>query len=268
MLSGSKVKWHGKNTEWRAAHHCNKKIHAAKSQLQLHLVRTMGDKMSVLKRVSIKRVFSNILMAKGSIEIISASYRIKIVISQTGTWARQRYLIQFLPLSAIWMADQGDLSALSWRAMIVRMISSHLILKLCEISCCSWIPANIWGLIQVIQETSNSFLMSSRNYSQWYLNNLDRSQLAGNYLMFSQFPRRAKRMSLETTGLSVSLQCLVKLQKIVLGSTGKHLEDTGSIITFSMRGKSGLSNLVSFYDRITHLVNQQKPVNAVFFFIS
>lgn len=57
MLSGSKVRWHRNNTVRDAAHHCNKKIHVAKSQLKLHLARTMGNKKSVFKRISIKTVF-------------------------------------------------------------------------------------------------------------------------------------------------------------------------------------------------------------------
>lgn len=43
MLSGSKVRWHRRNAERDAAHHCSKKIHVAKSQLEVQLARTMGD---------------------------------------------------------------------------------------------------------------------------------------------------------------------------------------------------------------------------------
>lgn len=46
----------------------------------------------------------------------------------------------------------------------------------------------------------------------------------------SQFSRRARRRILETTGLSVSLQCPVESQKKnIPGGTEKHLEDNAVI---------------------------------------
>lgn len=36
----------------------------------------------------------------------------RMVISQTGTWTRQRSVTHSLPLSSIWMTDQGGLSVL------------------------------------------------------------------------------------------------------------------------------------------------------------
>ncbi|KAJ7413878.1 RNA-directed DNA polymerase from mobile element jockey-like protein [Pitangus sulphuratus] len=57
------------------------------------------------------------------------------------------------------------------------------------------------------------------------------------------------------------------MEKIILGSIEKHLKDN-AVIGHSqhgfMRGKFCLSNLVSFYDKVTHLVDQGKPVDAIF----
>ncbi|KAJ7410618.1 rna-directed dna polymerase from mobile element jockey-like [Pitangus sulphuratus] len=55
--------------------------------------------------------------------------------------------------------------------------------------------------------------------------------------------------------------------KIILGSIGKHLKDN-AVIGYSqhsfMRGKSCLSNLISFYDKVTHLADQGKPGDVIF----
>jgi len=78
-----------------------------------------------------------------------------------------------------------------------------------------------------------------------------------------------RRKTLVITGLSVSLQCLVKLWRVItLGVTEKQLRDK-AVIGHSwhefIRGKSRLVNLISFYDKITHLVGQGKPLYVGFF---
>lgn len=62
--------------------HCREKIHVAKAQLQIKLARTVQDNK--------KRVFSNILMAKGKLEITLAHSRMKMVTSPTGTRTQQK----------------------------------------------------------------------------------------------------------------------------------------------------------------------------------
>lgn len=56
------------------------------------------------------------------------------------------------------------------------------------------------------------------------------------------------------------------MEKIVLGVTEEHLKDS-AVIGHSqcgfMRRKSCLMNLISFYDKFTHLVDQEKPVNVI-----
>ncbi|KAJ7422027.1 RNA-directed DNA polymerase from mobile element jockey-like protein [Pitangus sulphuratus] len=57
------------------------------------------------------------------------------------------------------------------------------------------------------------------------------------------------------------------MEKIILEGIEKHLKD--SVVTAHsqygfMRGKSCLSNLISFYDKVTHLADQGKPVDVIF----
>ncbi|GAB0184195.1 mitochondrial enolase superfamily member 1 [Grus japonensis] len=57
------------------------------------------------------------------------------------------------------------------------------------------------------------------------------------------------------------------MEKITLGVIKKHLKDN-TVIGHSqhgfMRGRACLTNLVSFYDKVTHLVDQGKPVDVIF----
>lgn len=129
-----------------AACHCKEKSYAAETQLELMLPEMWG----AIK----KRVFSNILMAIGSVKITSAHYRMRMVSLETGT--RQRCLRHFLPPSSTWVMGQGSLSALSWRTMTERIINSQFTLELCEICSSSWIRTNLWSLMGFIQESSKN----------------------------------------------------------------------------------------------------------------
>ncbi|KAJ7424497.1 RNA-directed DNA polymerase from mobile element jockey-like protein [Willisornis vidua] len=55
-------------------------------------------------------------------------------------------------------------------------------------------------------------------------------------------------------------------EKIILGVTEKHLKDK-TVIRHSqhgfMRRKSCLSNLICFYDKVTHLADQGKPADVI-----
>lgn len=57
------------------------------------------------------------------------------------------------------------------------------------------------------------------------------------------------------------------MEKVVLGVTEKHLEDNG-VISHSqkrfMKGRSRLMNIIAFYDKVTHLVDQGRPVDVIF----
>ncbi|GAB0190793.1 mitochondrial enolase superfamily member 1 [Grus japonensis] len=57
------------------------------------------------------------------------------------------------------------------------------------------------------------------------------------------------------------------MEKIMLGVIEKHLKDN-AVIGHSqhgfVRGRACLTNLISFYDKVTHLVDQGKPVDVIF----
>ncbi|KAJ7414417.1 B-cell scaffold protein with ankyrin repeats-like protein [Pitangus sulphuratus] len=57
------------------------------------------------------------------------------------------------------------------------------------------------------------------------------------------------------------------MEEIILGGIEKHLKDS-AVIGHSqhsfMRGMSCSSNLISFYDKVTHLADQEKPVHVIF----
>ncbi|KAK4816993.1 hypothetical protein QYF61_025913 [Mycteria americana] len=55
------------------------------------------------------------------------------------------------------------------------------------------------------------------------------------------------------------------MEKVILGVTEKQLRDNADIGHSQhgfMRGRSCLTNLISFYDKVTHLVDQRKPVDV------
>lgn len=86
------------------------------------------------------------------------------------------------------------------------------------------------------------------------LGSLERSPSTGSWQRLSQFSRRVRRKTLVITALSVSLQCQ--------GVPEKHLRDNAVIGPSQhgfARGKSCLTNSISFCDKVTQLVDQGKP---------
>ncbi|KAJ7408535.1 hypothetical protein BTVI_59259 [Pitangus sulphuratus] len=58
-----------------------------------------------------------------------------------------------------------------------------------------------------------------------------------------------------------------KVMEFMLGSAEKHAKDNAVVDQSQnsfMRGKSCLSNLISFYDKVTHPDDQGKPVDVIF----
>ncbi|TRZ07292.1 hypothetical protein HGM15179_019816, partial [Zosterops borbonicus] len=57
------------------------------------------------------------------------------------------------------------------------------------------------------------------------------------------------------------------MERTILGVIEKHLKDN-AVTDHSqhgfMRGKSSLTNFISFYDKVAHLVDQGKPVDVIF----
>ena len=57
------------------------------------------------------------------------------------------------------------------------------------------------------------------------------------------------------------------MEKIILGVIEKHLKDNAVIGQSQqgfMKGKSCLTNLISFYDKVTHLMDEGKAVDVAF----
>ena len=64
----------------------------------------------------------------------------------------------------------------------------------------------------------------------------------------------------------ISVLCKI-LEKIVLGVTEKQLKDSVVIDQSHykfIRGRSCLTNLISFYEKVTHLVDQGRMVDVIF----
>lgn len=63
-----------------------------------------------------------------------------------------------------------------------------------------------------------------------------------------------------------SVPCKI-MEKVILGGIEKHLEDN-ALISHSQHsfvwGKSNFSNLISFFDRVTHLADLGKPIDVIF----
>ncbi|KAJ7417034.1 RNA-directed DNA polymerase from mobile element jockey-like protein [Pitangus sulphuratus] len=151
--------------------------------------------------------------------------------------------------------------------MTMRMINSESTLKLCGICCSSWIPANLWGLMGFILESSE-LLMSSQNLlifkASWESGEVPADWKLVNVVLVSKKGKKEDPGNYNSVSLT-SVPGKV-MGKITLGSTGKHLKDnavTGHSQHGVMRGKSRLSNLISFYNSVNHLVYQGKPVDVM-----
>lgn len=57
------------------------------------------------------------------------------------------------------------------------------------------------------------------------------------------------------------------VEKIILKCFDKHLKENAVMCHSQpgfVRGKSGFSNLISFHDKVTHLVDQGKTIDVIF----
>lgn len=85
--------------------------------------------------------------------------------------------------------------------------------------------------------------------------------------MLSHFSRRARKKTQVITDLSVSFLEPGKIMEGILGVTEKHPKDSTAIghnqHRFTRR-KFCLTNLMSFYGKVSHHVDQGNPANVIF----
>ncbi|KAJ7410335.1 rna-directed dna polymerase from mobile element jockey-like [Willisornis vidua] len=137
------------------------------------------------------------------------------------------------------------------------MINFQLTLKLCSICSSRWIPANLQGLMGFISESSKRWLMSSitKPLSMVVEQSWESRQVPADWMLVNVIPLFKKDKKQDPGNyLSISLTSVVGtvMEKIILGSIGKHLKDnavTGHRQHSFMKRKSCLSNLISFYDK-------------------
>uniref|UniRef100_A0A8B9CHE2 Reverse transcriptase domain-containing protein n=1 Tax=Anser brachyrhynchus TaxID=132585 RepID=A0A8B9CHE2_9AVES len=190
------------------------------------------------------------------------------VSSQTMTQAKQRRLTPSSPLSSTLMMGFGTQSALSWRTMTVgNKLSTD--------------PERVWDLLlhldpyksmgldgihpRVLKELADiiagplSIIQRSWEYGEvpvdWKLANVPifkkgKKEDPSNYrpVSFTSVPGKI-------------------MEKMILEVIEAHLGDNaviGSSQHGFMKGRSRLTNLISFYVKITHIVNQGKPADVIF----
>lgn len=150
----------------------------AKGVLLLVAYQVLSQRLKIGKKTSSTYLNRNHSVAKGQTHTTTHTQLFFITQScdhwAEVAWSLPRYWALFHhPAILIWngkareegtmwfltrMTDQGDLSALSQRAlpMNARMISAQLTPKFCGICCSRWIPTNLWSLMGSIQESSKT----------------------------------------------------------------------------------------------------------------
>lgn len=152
---------------------------------------------------------------------------------------------------------------LRWKTMTTRMMNSQPTLNLCVIFCSS---LSLWDQVEVIPEYSKTWLKSLEEVSQWFfsgLRNLKRFQWLETGICHNF--RGARGLILINPGLSVPLQWLIKSQRRLFWVILKNNVVIGHSQNRFMGEPSCSINLISSYDNVTHLVDQGKPVNVIFF---
>lgn len=104
--------------------------------------------------------------------------------------------------------------------------------------------------------------MSSWDLSQLFYNDLG----TGNWLTSFQFSRRARRKTLVTTDLSISLQGLAKLWRVLqwesLTNTWKTAQSRVTANT-CLQGKVLFNKLMAFYGKVTHSADRRELVHII-----
>ncbi|KAJ7416491.1 RNA-directed DNA polymerase from mobile element jockey-like protein [Willisornis vidua] len=145
-----------------------------------------------------------------------------------------------------------------------------LTLNLHAICCSSWIPINLWGPERIhpriLKELADVIMKPLLMIFKW---SCEYREVPADWKMADvvSFFKNCKK---EETGNYRSVSLTSVLSKIIehniLGGNEKHLVDNtviGHRQDDVMRGKSCLSNLISLYDRIIHLLDLGKPVGVI-----
>ncbi|KAJ7418003.1 rna-directed dna polymerase from mobile element jockey-like [Pitangus sulphuratus] len=155
--------------------------------------------------------------------------------------------------------------------MTARMINSLSTLNLWGICCCSsWIPENLWGLTgihpRILKEL---FHVIAKLLSMIFVWSWEYGEVPADWKLVNIVPvfkKSTKEDPGNYTPVSLTSVPGKVMEKIILGNIEKHLKDNavfGHSQHSFMRGKSCLSNLISYHDKVTHLVDQGKPVDVI-----
>ena len=114
--------------------------------------------------------------------------------------------------------------------MTAVMINSQPTLNFCGICCSNCMHTRPWGTMGFIPGSSNCWLMSLQDLNHLSMVLVTWRSPSKLEAGKSQFSSRIRKKTLGTAGLSVSLQCLVKLwRSFYLRVFEKHLKDNTAI---------------------------------------
>lgn len=131
-------------------------------------------------------------------------------------------------------------------------------------------PLKIWSLMGPIQKSSKSGWVHCKTSLDNFWVALE-TQRSPSWLEADEvFP--VFRQDKEDNSSNYRPICLTSMpgkfmEKIFLWCFDKNLEDNAVTCHSQhgfMRGKSGLSNLISFHDKVTHLGDQREPFDVIF----
>ncbi|KAJ7400289.1 RNA-directed DNA polymerase from mobile element jockey-like protein [Pitangus sulphuratus] len=140
------------------------------------------------------------------------------------------------------------------------MINFQVTLKLCGICCSTWIPTNLRNLMGLIQESSQSLVdVITKPLSMIFEQSWESREVSADWKLVNVpiFKKAKKECPKNYRSVSLTSVTSKVMENIILGSIEKHLENN-TVIGHSQHGfmrlKSCLTNLISFYDKITHPV--------------
>ncbi|KAK4821298.1 hypothetical protein QYF61_018047 [Mycteria americana] len=224
-----------------AVHHCREKIRMAKAQLQLKLVSTVVD---------IKKGFFKYADSKRRTKKTLVCYLMRLLTSQIGMKIKQTFNAFF---TSVFNTSDGpwDAGALGWRAVTGKLLVDLELVRdlLLQLNACKSVGPDV-----IHPRVSKDYL--STVLGIWR----GPSQLAASKY-YSNFQEWQERRPGNYRPISLSLVPGKIMEKIILGVIENHLKDNAVIGQSQcrfMKGKACLTNLISFYDTITCLVDGGK----------